>query len=92
VSNVEISALINIGLDYLALGQHAQAFSYLEPTLERVEHEVFGTERWRWKVRLLIGLAELSSTTRAYDQALRYVEAGIKGAQTINERVARLGG
>jgi class 3 adenylate cyclase/tetratricopeptide (TPR) repeat protein len=81
VPNVEISALINLGLDYLALGQHAQACSYLEPTLARVEHEVFGTERWRWKMRLLLGLAELSSTTGASDQALRYVEAGIKGAQ-----------
>lgn len=92
VPNVEISALINLGLDYLALGQHAQAFSYLEPTLERVEHEVFGTERWRWKVRLLIGLAELSCTTGAYDQALRHVEAGIKGAQaTSSQKYVALG-
>ncbi len=82
VSNVEISALINLGLDYLALGQHARAFSYLESTLNRVEQGVFGTERWRWKTRLLLGLAELSSTTGAYDQALRYVEAGIKEART----------
>jgi tetratricopeptide (TPR) repeat protein len=92
VSNVEISALINLGLDYLALGQHAQAFSYLEPTLARVEHEVFGTERWRWKMRLLIGLAELSVITGAYDKALRYVEAGIKGAQaTSSQKYVALG-
>ena len=84
--------MINLGLDYLALGQHTHAFSYLEPTLERVEHEVFGTERWRWKMRLLIGLAELSSTTGAYDQALRYVEAGIKGAQaTSSQKYVALG-
>ena len=30
ISNVEISALINLGLDYLALGQQARARSYLE--------------------------------------------------------------
>jgi hypothetical protein len=92
VANVEISALINLGLDYLALGQHAQAFSYLEPTLERVQHEVFGTERWRWKTRLLLGLAELSSTIGAYDQAIQYVEAGIKEAlATASHKYAALG-
>ena len=75
---MEISALINLGLDYLALGQHARALSYLEPTLDRVVREAFGGHRWRWKIRLLIGLAELSYTTGAYDQALRYVEEGTK--------------
>ena len=59
IPNVEISALINIGLDYLALDQYERALSYLEPTLERVEREALGSHRWRWKIRLLIGLAEL---------------------------------
>jgi class 3 adenylate cyclase/tetratricopeptide (TPR) repeat protein len=86
VSNVEISALINLGLDYLALGQYARAFSYLEPTLARVEHEVFGTEKWRWKVRLLIGLAELAYTAGAYEQALRYAEAGLREAQATSSQ------
>ena len=63
IANVEISALINLGLDYLALGQHARALSYLEPTLDRVVREAFGSHRWRWQIRLLIGLAELSYTT-----------------------------
>src|SRR5262249_17442904 len=36
---VEISALVNLGLDYLALGQHARAQSYLAPTLDRVVRE-----------------------------------------------------
>jgi len=45
---------------------------------------VFGTERWRWKTHLLLGLAELSSTTGEYDRALRYVEAGIKEAQATS--------
>jgi tetratricopeptide (TPR) repeat protein len=92
VPNVVISALINLGFDYLTPGQHAQAFSYLEPTLKRVEHEVFGTERWRWKTRLLLGLAELSASTGAYDQALRYAEAGIKEAQaTSSQKYVALG-
>ena len=38
VANVEMNALANLGLDYLALGQYTRALSYLAPTLERVEH------------------------------------------------------
>jgi Tetratricopeptide repeat len=69
IPNVEISALINLGLDYLALGQPVRALSYLEPTLDRVVREAFGAHRWRWKIRLLMGLAELSYTTGEHDQA-----------------------
>ncbi|MEE9613145.1 MAG: hypothetical protein V3W19_17950, partial [Desulfatiglandales bacterium] len=64
-----------------ALGQHERALSYLEPTLDRVQREGFGAHRWRWEVRLLIGLAELSYATGAHEQALRYVEEGLKEAQ-----------
>jgi class 3 adenylate cyclase/tetratricopeptide (TPR) repeat protein len=80
ISNVEISALINLGLDYLALGQYDRASSYLEPTLDRVQREAFGAHRWRWKIRLLTGLVELSCTTGAYEQALRYVDEGLREA------------
>ena len=81
IDNVEISALINLGFDYFALGQHERALSYLEPTLERVEREAFGSHRWRWKAKLPIGLAELSYVSGAYEEALRQVDEGIKVAQ-----------
>jgi class 3 adenylate cyclase/tetratricopeptide (TPR) repeat protein len=86
VSNVEISALINLGLDHFALGEHEQALSYLEPTLDRVEREAFGAHRWRWKLRLLIGLADLHYATGEYDQALRYVERGLKEAHATSSQ------
>ncbi|MEE9149278.1 MAG: tetratricopeptide repeat protein, partial [Candidatus Tectomicrobia bacterium] len=92
ITNVEISALINLGYDYLALGQHERARSYLEPILERVEREAFGSHRWRWKIRIFTGLAELAYTTGAYDQALRYVEAGLKEARaTSSQKYVALG-
>jgi tetratricopeptide (TPR) repeat protein len=84
ISNVEISALINLGLDHIALGQYERARSYFEPTLDRMQREAFGAHRWRWKVRLLIGLAELFYTTGAYEQALHYVEEGLKEARTTS--------
>jgi tetratricopeptide (TPR) repeat protein len=92
ITNVEISALINLGLDYLALGQHERAGSYLTSTLDRVIREAVGSHRWRWQIRLFIGLAELSYTTGAYDQALPYVEEGLQEAQrTSSQKYVALG-
>jgi tetratricopeptide (TPR) repeat protein len=78
--------VINLGLDYLALGQHERALSYLEPTLKRVQREAFGAHRWRWKIRLLIGLAELFYTTGAHEQALRYIDVGLREAQATSSQ------
>jgi class 3 adenylate cyclase/tetratricopeptide (TPR) repeat protein len=86
ISNVEISALINLGLNYFALGQYDHALSLLEPTLERVQGETFGAHRWRWKIRLLIGLAETHYTMGAYEQATRYVEEGLREAQKTSSQ------
>jgi tetratricopeptide (TPR) repeat protein len=91
-ANVEISACINLGLDYLALGQPTRALSYLEPALDRVIREAYGSHRWRWQIRLFTGLAELSYTTGVYDDALRYVEQGLKEAQrTSSQKYVALG-
>ena len=81
ISNVEISAVINLGLDYLVLGQYARALASLQPTLERVQHEAFGVHRWRWQMKLLIGLAEVHYAMGAYEQALGAVTEGLEQAQ-----------
>src|SRR5262249_16112467 len=92
IGNVEVSACINLGVDYLALGQYAPALSYLKPALERVEREALRAHRWRWTIRLLMGLAELAYTTGDYEQAIRYVEEGIKQAQrTSSQKYIALG-
>jgi tetratricopeptide (TPR) repeat protein len=92
ILNVEISALINLGLDYLSLEQCERALTYLQPTLDRVEQKAVGAHRWRWTIKLLTGLAELSYTIGNYDQALRYVEEGLKEAQrTSSQKYIALG-
>src|SRR5262249_1073574 len=92
LANVEISALVNLGHDYLALGQHDRAHAYFTSTLDRVQREAFGSHRWRWQIRLLLGLAELSYTTADYNQALRYVDEGLKEAQrTSSQKYVALG-
>ena len=92
VSNVEISALVNLGFDYLALDQPTVALSHLQPTLERVQQQAFGAHKWRWTIKLLIGLAELAYMTADYEQALRYVEQGLQASQaTTAQKYLALG-
>jgi predicted ATPase/class 3 adenylate cyclase len=86
IPNVEISALINLGLDYFLLGQYERALSCLQPTLDRVQREAFGAHRWRWKIRLLIGIAGVQYARGAYEEALRYVEEGLKEAQATSSQ------
>jgi tetratricopeptide (TPR) repeat protein len=90
--NAEISALINLGLDYLAMEQYARSRASLEATLARVQREPVGGHKWRWMIRLLMGLAELSYATGDYDHALRSVEAGLQEAQrTSSQKYVALG-
>jgi tetratricopeptide (TPR) repeat protein len=86
IANVEISALINLGFDYLTIGQYERALASLEPTLERVQHEAFGVHRWRWQTRLLIGLAEVHYAMGGYERALRAVEEGLHQAQATGSQ------
>jgi tetratricopeptide (TPR) repeat protein len=86
IANVEISALINLGLDYLALGQYDRALASLQPTLERVQHEAFGVHKWRWPMRLLIGLAEVHYAMGAYEPALHAVEEGLQQARATGSQ------
>jgi tetratricopeptide (TPR) repeat protein len=86
ISNVEISALINLGLDHFLLGQHERALSCLDSTLDRVQREAFGAHRWRWTIRLLVGLAGVHYAKGAYEEALRYVEQGLKEAQATSSQ------
>ena len=85
-SNIEISALINLGLDHLLIGQHDRALYFLDSTLDRVQREAFGAHRWRWKIRLLVGLAEVHNARGAYRKALRYIEQGLKEAQATSSQ------
>nr|NIV35587.1 hypothetical protein [Anaerolineae bacterium] len=50
--HAEISALINLGADYLGLGQVERARSHLGEILERIENGEFGAHEFLWKQRL----------------------------------------
>jgi class 3 adenylate cyclase/tetratricopeptide (TPR) repeat protein len=86
IPNVEISAAINLGLDFLALGQSERALASLKPTLERVQREAFGVHKWRWQMKLLIGLAEIHYAMGAYEHALRAVDEGLQQARATGSQ------
>jgi tetratricopeptide (TPR) repeat protein len=78
--NVEISALINLGADYVGLGQYKRARSHLEAMLERIEIEAFGSHKWFWKVKLHNVLAEACHATGDHEEALRCLEESLSVA------------
>ncbi len=86
IDNVEISALVNLGYNYLAMGQLALALDYLEQTLARVESEGFGAHKWQWRMKIYLGLAEHAYQTDNHEQALHHVEAGLDEALAVSSQ------
>jgi tetratricopeptide (TPR) repeat protein len=80
-SNVEISALINLGFDYLHLGEPEKARTQLEATLSRAE-KGFGAHRWRWAMHLCACIAETHLGLGDPERALTQVERGFIEART----------
>ncbi len=89
--HAEISALINLGADYLGLGQVERARSHLGEILERIENGEFGAHEFLWKPRLLNTLAEASHAVGDYEKALREVEESLRiaKAHSIRKYVAK---
>jgi ATP-dependent transcriptional regulator len=75
ISNVEISALINLGFDYLHLGEPEKALALLENTFSRAE-KGFGVHRWRWIMHLCAYIADALLALGDPDRALTQVERG----------------
>jgi class 3 adenylate cyclase/tetratricopeptide (TPR) repeat protein len=79
--NAEISALINLGLDYLNLGEPQRALTLLEDTMTRVEKEAFGAHTWRWAIHLATYIAETLVTMGQPDAALIHVDNALARAR-----------
>ncbi|HTO11320.1 MAG TPA: tetratricopeptide repeat protein, partial [Candidatus Binatia bacterium] len=81
LGNVEISSLINLGLDHLGLGEPARALTLLEETVGRAE-KGHGAHRWRWDMRLSVPIAEALLTLGRSAEALRWIERGAATARS----------
>jgi class 3 adenylate cyclase/tetratricopeptide (TPR) repeat protein len=91
VPNVEISSVINLGTDHVALGDPRQALALLEDTVGRIE-KAFGAHRWRWAMRVVVPLGEALVAVGDPARALGHLERGLAGARTTSSRkyIARI--
>jgi class 3 adenylate cyclase/tetratricopeptide (TPR) repeat protein len=91
VPNVEISSIINLGADHVALGAPQKTLALLEDTVGRIEN-AFGAHRWRWAIRVVVPLAEALRAVGEPGRALPHVERGLARARATNSRkyIARL--
>ncbi len=83
IPNVEISSLINLGLDHLHLGEPRRALDTLEEIHGRVER-AFGAHRWRWSAHLLVYLAETLLALDEPARALAEAERGLAQARATS--------
>ncbi|TEU20147.1 MAG: tetratricopeptide repeat protein [Anaerolineales bacterium] len=83
---VEISALINLVLDTLHLGDPERALADLEIIQTRITHEAIGFHAWRWRLRLLHtrGLCRLALAEP--EEALGLAEEGLALARIAAAR------
>jgi tetratricopeptide (TPR) repeat protein len=86
----EISALINLGADYLGLGQVERARSHLVEVLDRIETGEYGAHKVLWAPRLRNTLADACLAMGDHKAALRHVDKslGVAVASSLQKRMA----
>jgi len=78
--NVEISALIDLGFNDLALKGPQPAVALFEETLERAR-KAFGAHRWRWSIHLAFGLTTALMMLGRDGEALAAANRGLAEAE-----------
>jgi class 3 adenylate cyclase/tetratricopeptide (TPR) repeat protein len=78
--NVEISALIDLGFNDLALKGPQPAVALFEETLERAR-KAFGAHRWRWSIHLAFGLTTALMMLGRDGEALAEANRGLAEAE-----------
>ena len=81
IGNVEVSATLNIGGDLVRLGEPARALTVLEGTVERVEKGL-GSHRWRWDMRVSVGIAEALIALGRVEEARPWIERAAATARS----------
>ncbi len=76
IPNVEISSLINLGNDHVALGEPGTALALLEETRGRIA-KAFGVHRWRWAMRAAVPLGAALIAVGETGKALEDIDSGL---------------
>jgi tetratricopeptide (TPR) repeat protein len=81
IGNVEVSSQINIGSDLVRMGEPGQALPMLEGLVDQVEKGL-GAHRWRWDMRVSVGVAEALLAVGRGDEALAWIERAASTARS----------
>ena len=81
IGNIEISSEINIGGDLVRMGEPAQALAMLEEMVDQVERGL-GAHRWRWDMRVSLGVAEALLAVGRGEEALAWIERAASTARS----------
>jgi class 3 adenylate cyclase/tetratricopeptide (TPR) repeat protein len=81
IGNVEVSSQLNIGADLVRCGEVSRALAMLEGMVEKVEKGL-GSHRWRWNMRVSVGIAEALLAVGRGDEALAWIERAASTARS----------
>jgi class 3 adenylate cyclase len=70
---IEISTLINLVLDCIALGRLAEAENYLVESQKDLGRPEYGSHNWRWSIRLADARARLDLAREDFAEAARSI-------------------
>jgi tetratricopeptide (TPR) repeat protein len=81
IGNVEVSSQLNVGGDFVRLGEPGEALTLLGGIVEAVE-KGRGSHRWRWDMRVSVGIAEALLALGRGDEALTWIERAASTARS----------
>jgi class 3 adenylate cyclase/tetratricopeptide (TPR) repeat protein len=80
IGNIEVSAQLDIGRAFVQSGEPGPALEIFEEIIGRVEKGL-GSHRWRWDIRVSVGIAESLLTLGRGDEALKWIERAMSTAR-----------
>jgi class 3 adenylate cyclase/tetratricopeptide (TPR) repeat protein len=81
IGNIEVSAQLDIGGAFVRRGEHGPALLVFEEMVGRVEKGL-GSHRWRWDMRVSVGIAEALVGSGRVDEAIAWIERAASNARS----------
>ncbi len=79
IGNIEVSAQLDIGYTLVRGGEPGPALSLFEEMVARVENGL-GSHRWRWDIRVSVGIAEALLALGRGAEAVKWIERALSTA------------
>jgi class 3 adenylate cyclase/tetratricopeptide (TPR) repeat protein len=80
IGNIEVSSQLNLGADFVSLGEPGEALKLLGGIVDAVE-KGRGSHRWRWDMRVSVIIAEALLAEGRGDEAFTWIERAASTAR-----------